>query len=255
MPGEAHAPAAATSAPATTPTRRAWPRPTIAGLWAGAASAAAVVTQFASKAHASVTLDSSHSGAVRYDAGWPWAYAHVAMRGLSRADWDYAAHSPPRVSQIYWGAFAVDAFLLALVFSVGIGLLLGAWGLAWVFRHKGAAQHFLRHAGAGLGIAIIWDFLSTFLIDSASNATPTDQVTWAQISQFPGAELLAPGVIQFAVGRWFATDHGPAIALSDGLAAQVATLAQIALGVLLPAACVTLIITLFVNFRVWIAKE
>lgn len=233
----------------------AWRQTILVGSVAGLCSAAAAITQFASKVNASAEYPSAGHGAVRYDAGWPFTYAHVELDGLGAESFASTVHGPPRLHAIFWGAFTFDVLLLALLFALALAIVAGLWSLAWRSRPGGSLKRFVQLAALGLVCATVWLILSSWLISGTNAEAPTDAATFTQITQPPAVLYLAPGVGQYLTQRWFAGDSGPAIALSGGPAATVAAATEILVSVVLPAALLTLVLTNGARLRDWWAKQ
>lgn len=227
----------------------------LVGMAASLCSAAAAITQFASKVNASAAYPSAGHGAVRFDAGWPFTYAHEDLTGINASSFATAVHSPPRLHTIFWGAFSIDVMMLALIFALGLGIVLGAWSLAWRWRPSGSLKRFMQLGALGLGLAAVWLFVSCWIISGINVSAPTDAATITQITQPPAVVYLAPGVGQYLIQRWFDDDNGPAIALTGGPAAAVAMISEGLIMVALPAALLTVALANGMRLRAWWSKQ
>ncbi len=202
---------------------------------------AAVVLELASKRNASVARAGTQPGSIRYDAGWPFAYARVHLSGLAGPAWDTAVHQPPPASAINWVILIVDCGIMTTVIILGTAIIIAGWRLALRLRHNESRKEMGEAIIAGLAVATVWAAVSTGVALQINQSQPTDAAANAQLTQPALLVSLAPGVAGYEIERWFESDAGPNISLSDGLANIVEGGVVLGLTTVFPGALLTML--------------
>ncbi|HKD74897.1 MAG TPA: hypothetical protein VKB76_05355, partial [Ktedonobacterales bacterium] len=191
----------------------------------------------------------------RYDAGWPFPYAHVHFSGLIGQAWDAAIHQPPPASAINWPILIADCAIMAAVVILGVALIVAGWRFDLRLGHNESQKEMGAAIITGLVLATIWFTISTFIAMQINQSQPTDAAANAQLTQPAQIVLLAPGVAGYEIGRWFESDAGPNISLIGGPANAVEGIVVFGLTTLFPAALLTMLTLGIFRLARWLKRE
>jgi hypothetical protein len=205
----------------------------------GISEFAAIFAQRDSRVHVVAPPPGAVPTLARYDAGWPFVYAHVRTQPLTFAQWrSFVQHAPPR-SGWSWPTLIIDIGWTGIIFALAIALAILAWQLARRAAQEMPRAQYTRLVLVVLTVAGAWFAIAVTVVGNINATQPTDEATWRHLTPPVTFAALLPGALSFIVQRGFEGDGGLGIALANGPSAYVELAMVLLVAVVLPAGLLT----------------